>query len=519
MPAFAPFRARRHARRAADAFQRGGWAAAAAVLDEARALGAGPWAHLAVYLYNAGHGEDAERAIRRALELEPERGDALIFRAELLAETDRPDDAIATYRRLLARFPGAVAQALALAKLLAEKEAFADAVAVLTPFANGPLDEARLALAQYHFELGHDQEALVLLDPIVRQLRLALRQGMLSGGAREGLIAHYEAATQLHDEVYAARHGRESVVEARVHVGQLDARAGVNYRLLGQARMMRPRRWTADPRLRTVEEGQAFGESLIASGERSRGLCHLALAQLRRGRFDEAHDLFDQARALDDDNFAAYLGLGAAMILARVPVLERIAELRVDPSAPPEGLEKVVVDWPALTLDERQVVMAMSAPLLRALPRIAAAGGVARLLPIDALLTDLPEMAEGGQERLADHRCLQAINGAANTRLCASKIEELFEGVGAEDSVFAHELAHLAHHHASDEVCARIDTLYERAVAAEYVITSYQSTNPAEFLAVAYTDYLAQLYELPHRRELDEEGIIEETFDLFRDWG
>jgi hypothetical protein len=84
------------------------------------------------------------------------------------------------------------------------------------------------------------------------------------------------------------------------------------------------------------------------------------------------------------------------------------------------------------------------------------------------------------------------------------------------DSVFAHELAHLAHHHAPDEMCARIDALYERALEAEYVITGYQSTNSAEFFAVAYTDYLAHLYELPFARELDEDGLVEETFALFR---
>jgi len=110
--------------------------------------------------------------------------------------------------------------------------------------------------------------------------------------------------------------------------------------------------------------------------------------------------------------------------------------------------------------------MAMAAPLAPLFPRIVEAGGIARLLPIDALLTDLPELAEGGQERGDDHRCLQAITGAASGRVCASKIEEVLLGV-AHDSVFAHELAHLAHHHAPTEMCDRIDALYERATSVD----------------------------------------------------
>jgi hypothetical protein len=170
-----------------------------------------------------------------------------------------------------------------------------------------------------------------------------------------------------------------------------------------------------------------------------------------------------------------------------------------------------------LTPHEQRVVLAAARPLASLLPVIAEAGGRARILPIDARLTDLPEMQAHADERYEDHRCLAAITGAANARICASKIEDLLYVMGERDSVFAHELAHLAHHHAPERVRRRIDELYERAAAEEHVITAYQTTNAAEFFAVAYTDYLAHLYDLPSQREADDVGIVDDTFELIRD--
>jgi hypothetical protein len=266
--------------------------------------------------------------------------------------------------------------------------------------------------------------------------------------------------------------------------------------------MARPSAWSPDTRLRSVDEDQSFGDALIAAGEASRGLCRLAISELRRGRFDAARKLFDRAREEDDDNFAAYLGLGAAMDLDGTDALQRLAALSVDVEPPPELL-KVVVDWPALTADERRVVLV-------------SAGAVARILPIDARLTDLPEMSEGATERFDDHRCLQAITGAAGQRLCASKIEDLLDIMGERDSVFAHEFAHLAHRHAPPAIREQIAVLFRRALEQEHVLTAYQTTNVAEFFAVAYTDYLAHEYGLPSAREPDDLGIIDDTFQIIR---
>jgi tetratricopeptide (TPR) repeat protein len=531
MALFGGYRSRRLVHRAEAAFLAGGFEAAAALLDGARALGAAPWAHFAVHLYNRERAAEAERAIRRALVLEPDRGDALIFLAELLTETDRRAEAIATYQRVMARFPRALAQALALAKLHAAEDDPASARDVLRPLVGLPSHELPMLLARMHFALGEHAEVLALLDPLVKQMKLEL-QGAIYGGARQDLFTEYQEAVHLHDETYALVHGREQVIEVAKTRGDLDAQAGVNYRLLGEARMIQPPGWTAEPRLMTVEAGRAHGLALVAAGERSRGLCHQGQACLREGRLDQARRLFDQARGLDDENFAAYLGLGAAMELGRGRAFERAQVFPPLRSPLPPGLEQVVVDWPVLTELERRVVLAVSAPLARLLPPIAAAGAQARLLPIDVRLADLPEMQhdddddddeggddDGDDDRFADHRCLEGITGAATARLCASKIEELLDLTGDHDSVFAHELAHLAHFHAPDDVQQRIEELFEQSMQHEHILTSYQTTNSAEFFAVAYTDFIAHEYRLVSRRELDDEGVIEDTFALFRTLG
>jgi hypothetical protein len=63
--------------------------------------------------------------------------------------------------------------------------------------------------------------------------------------------------------------------------------------------------------------------------------------------------------------------------------------------------------------------------------------------------------------------------------------------------VFAHELAHLVHHQLSDDLCRELEELFAELDAGEFLLTSYQSRNVREFFAVAYEDYLCDLYALP----------------------
>jgi hypothetical protein len=231
-------------------------------------------------------------------------------------------------------------------------------------------------------------------------------------------------------------------------------------------------------------------------------LCHQGLSALRRGRADAARALFEKARDEDDSNFAAYLGIGAAIDHDRsLAVMERAALPEAPGGLPPE-VAQVLVDWPVLTAGERKAVHAAVSPLEPQLVAVARAGAIARVLPIDARLVDLPAFAGATGERLEeDDRCLDAITGAATASVCAAKIEELLLVGGDHGWVFAHELAHLVHFHLPDSLQDELEALFATLSTDDFVLTTYQLRNSAEFFAVAYEDFLCDRYGLPSRRE------------------
>lgn len=494
-------RARRLAERAHARYVAAGWAAAEIEIAAGpERLAAEAWAQLGVALENGEQRDDARRALFRSRALAPSRTDTLLFLAELERDAGDADAAIGHYRALLAAAPGAALQALDLARLLAARGAHAEVAAVLLPFRGHVSVELRVLLARALFETGRHADVVAVVGPLVKDAELDL--GSLTGGnLRRELTDHIREATQLHDDAYAALHGRERVIEADLHRGRLLANSGANYRLFGEARMTGAPRWTPDVVLRDLEGTIAFGQTLIARGERSRGLCHLGAAALRRHKLSEARKLFEEARDLDDDNFAAFLGIGAAIDQDRCDALGRIARLPDPPVTLPPEAARVLVDWPALTPSERAAVYAAAAPVARSLATVAAAGGTARVLPIDARLVDLPEFGPGSGERLVDERCIDAITGAATAQLCASKVEELVLLAGDQGWVFAHELAHLVHFHLPDDQCQELEALFGDLDAHEFILTNYQGRNVAEFFAVAYEDYLCNLYDLPSARE------------------
>jgi hypothetical protein len=265
--------------------------------------------------------------------------------------------------------------------------------------------------------------------------------------------------------------------------------------------MATPPPWTPDTLLRDPDGTTAFGKALIAEGDRSRGLCHLGTAALRLHKLSDARDLFEQARALNEDNFAAFLGIGAVIDLDQTHATARLKRLPEVPAMVPPEMTEVVSDWPVLTSSERITVHSALAPIARQLPAVVAAGAIARVLPIDARLVDLPSFRRGAGDRLEDERCLDAITGAATAKLCASKVEELLLFSGERGWVFAHELAHLVHFHLPQAMCDELDALFDEIDAQEFVLTTYQTRNVAEFFAVAYEDYLCNLYSLPSARE------------------
>jgi tetratricopeptide (TPR) repeat protein len=493
------------ARRVADcAFERYGaqdWAAAEAEIMAAPVrLAAEAWARLGVALENDERTDDARRALERSRALAPDRTDTLLFLAELERDAGNGDAAIAHYRALLTAAPGAAGQALDLARLLAARESYPEIIALLLPFRGHVSIELRVLLARALFAVERHAEVLEVAGPVIKDAERELG-GFLSGDLRGELIIHMRDATHLHDESFAALHGREQVIEADVHRGRLIANSGANFRLLGEARMTAAPAWTPDTVLRDIDGTAAFGEALIARGERSRGLCHLGMAALRRHKSSQARDLFEKARDLDESNFAAFLGVGAAIDHDQSGAVRRVARLPDPPPSLPPALAQVLVDWPALSAAERTAVHAAVAPLASRLTAVAAAGAIVRVLPIDARLVDLREFSDGSGERLEDERCLDAITGAAMPKLCASKIEEQLTFAGERGWVFAHELAHLVHYHLPDAACDELEALFAEIDAQGFVLTNYQTRNVAEFFAVAYEDYLCDLYTLPSARE------------------
>lgn len=494
-------RARSVAQRAFELYTDLGWDAAEARIAAAPArLAAEAWAHFGVALENDERTYDARRALTRSRELAPDRTDTLLFLADLERDDGNVEAAIEHYRAVLAAAPGAVVQALDLARLLGEREAHEEIVQALSPFRSNISIELRVRLARALFATDRYDAVVDITSAVLQDGRRELG-GLMPRNQRVDLAGHLNEATHLHDDAYALLHGREKVIEAHVHHGSLDARSGANFRLLGEARMSEAPPWTPDTALRDLDGTVAFGEALVAKGEKSRGLCHLGVAALRRHRASEARDRFEAARALDDRNFAAYLGIGAAIDHDKFRAPQRIERLPVPPQSLPSQVAPVLVDWPLLTQAEQTCVHAAVGPLAAQFPAVAAAGGIARVLPIDARLVDLPEFADDAGVRLDDSRCLDAITGASSPRLCASKIEEILNFSGEIGWVFAHELAHLVHFHLSEDRCAELDELFEELSASEFVLTTYQTRNTAEFFAVAYEDYLANLYTLPSARE------------------
>jgi hypothetical protein len=334
------------------------------------------------------------------------------------------------------------------------------------------------------------------------------------------LEIRYRELTALYDDAFAICHGREKVIESPMMAGQLDARSGANYHLLAEARMAKPPAWRPDPVLRPVAESLTFGKTLMDGGERSRGLCHLGAAHLRKGELDKARDCFEQAREDDDDNFAAYLGIGAVLDHDQHRCRAKVAGLWLPPGSEVAKIADVVVDWPALTDEERRAVTAAVLPLASLVPEIVRKGGQARILPIDARPVDLAVFAkEAGVRDDWDQRCLDAITGLASEELCVAKIENLLDIGSAGRWVFAHEFAHLAHFHAPDAVQARIEQLFQRLGEEDYMLTVYQTKNSAEFFAVSYVDYLDRRWQLPATREGDGDDLLEEVFAFFDELG
>jgi tetratricopeptide (TPR) repeat protein len=512
------WRARRLADRAEKVLQADGIDAALRLVEaELDDVGAEPLVRLALALTNADDNPGARRLLARALEIEADRADALLLLADIDREDGRLEEAAAVLSQVHARFPKDRGTAEALVTLLLELERPAEALAVVEACPQGSSLPLEIGRGKALWAAGRSQEAGEHLTALGKAMRVQL-QSLFSRAEWQVLKEQYDEVELLRQQVIAETEGAEKVVMAAAAEGQLDARAGANYHLLGEALMAEDPPWMGSLELASPADERALGERLLKAGEPARGLTYLGVAALRTGATEKAEDCFRRAHKEEPKAFAPLLGLGAALNHGEFRLLERVQRL---PAPAGEGalgelVRAIVPEWERLTDDERRVVWAAAAPLGGVLPHVAEAGAIIRLLPIDARLVDLPAFAPGSGERAEDHRCIDAITGAAVADTAASKIEGLLDVDSPGGWVFAHELAHLAYFHMPEPLAADVRALYLRATEVGYASRSYALSNDHEMFAESYTDHLRRRYKLTELTQPDDDGVSEAIDDLFQ---
>jgi tetratricopeptide (TPR) repeat protein len=460
---------------------------------------------LAKVLFEGEWYQAARHSVASALALAPAEVELHQLAASIAIEIGDRDEAIAAQRRVVAMQPSHAPSAAALAEMLIDAERVAEAIELLRPLRTlrDPVLEMRLAEAL--FVTGEAAEALPILDQVCDHYDVQMKE--LAGAGWEALKERAGEASRLRDDVYAEMHGREATIELAARAGHLDAGAGVNYKLLG-ARLAATGERIADVlELETPEATERRGRALLHDHPDSApGLVLVGCAELRLGEVAAARATFERACEADGRCFAAFIGLGAAMDHETLALHRRAARLAL-PKSLPAGLEEVVPDWPVLTDAERRVVWLSVQPFAGRLADLAERDVAIRILPIDVRATDVRLFEDAAGERAADdHRSYDALPGAATHGGAVAKIEELLD-VGEHGLTFAHEFAHLVFFHLAEHEAEPLLHLYERAIELGYANTEYALSNPDEFFAVSYADYLRHRHELPGVPLEDDAGI------------
>jgi tetratricopeptide (TPR) repeat protein len=446
----------------------------------------------------------ARQSVASALALAPDEVELHQLEASIAIAVGDRDEAIAAQRRVVAMQPNNAPSAAALAEMLIDAERLAEAIELLRPLRDlrDPVLGTRLAEAL--FVTGEAAEALAILDEVCDHYDVRMKE--LAGADWQALVERAEEASRLRDDVYAELHGREATIELAARAGKLDAGAGVNYKLLGARLAAKGERIAEVLELETPEASERRGRALLDDDPDSApGLVLVGCAALRRGEVAAARATFERACEADGRCFAAFIGLGAAMDHETYALHRRAARLAL-PEALPAELEAVVPDWPVLTDAERRVVWLSVQPFARRLADLAERDVVIRILPIDVRATDVGLFQDAAGERADDHRSYDAISGVATHGGAIAKIEELLD-VGEDGLTFAHELAHLVFFHLAEHEAEPLLHLYERAIELGYANTEYALSNPDEFFAVSYADYLRHRHELPGVPLDDDAGI------------
>jgi tetratricopeptide (TPR) repeat protein len=462
---------------------------------------------LATWLFEDERFAAARDTLDRALVLAPDEVDLHKLAASVDRELGAVDGAILAQQRVVAAAPHQAAPARALAELLISAERIDEAIALLRPFADANDRELDTILAEALFVHGDTEEALAILDRVCALYRSQLREPW-SVTDRQGLISRAQHADRLRKDVYAELHGREATIELAAAAGNLDARAGVNYRLLG-ARLA-----AQSERVAEVLELQD-PDTTEQRGRASQNLALVGSAQLRRGELGAARKTFERACEENGHSFAAFFGFGAVLDHDKHGLHRRAAALDVRGTAPPV-VATIVPDWPSLTEVERHVVWASVQPFAAFLPRLAEREVTMRILPIDVRATDVQLFEHiAGRRARDDHRSYDAISGVATPRGAIAKIEELLQVAGDHGWTFAHEFAHLVYFHMTEERAKPFVALFEKAKVVRYANTAYALKNDDELFAVSYTDFLRQRYRLPGVPIADDAGIQEALMHYF----
>lgn len=512
MGIWARFRARRQIQRSKALALEGRQAEAFAALEPtAGAHGAWVWAELGDRLLEADSVELAREAASRALAVDPDNWSALVTVGSLDERAGLFASAIKTYFRLHKLRPGHLEVASVLGDLLLKEGRSDRAVEVTQALKSAADPRHRVLHAKALFAARRSREALEVLHEVVGWYDQQLRHAQFGGDVPP---QEMQEARALHSEALASLHGREAVaVDQAVRHG-LDARAGVNFRLLAASLMVRSVRLAPSLALESAAETERAGREILGSEPTSAiGLVQLGIAALRSRHDREALAHFEAAHEADPTNFAAELGRGAALEYDQKGLDSLVSRLK--DREPPPGLVEVVPDWPVLNSTERRVVCASVFPLRSLLPKLAAQGCRILILPIDVRPTDLPELAElRGERHEDDHRSWEAVGGLAGAKLACAKVEDLLH-VGADGWVFAHEFAHLAERALPPAAREALERLFEDARRHEYAFEQYQLGNLHEFFAVSYADYLTRRSGFPLNRELDEDGQLARVFEFF----
>lgn len=358
----------------------------------------------------------------------------------------------------------------------------------------------RLLRAQLLFERGDLDGATPLVMGVLQEARSAISHGILDQGGPYWNDVNARADA-LRTQMLGSVSTEAEMFRAQAQDGELQVRSGANHLLAGRHAMERSSR--------IARVLQLLPPDMDATDP-----LRLAEAELRVGSLRLAKKQF--LAMVDDDPsyFPAQLGLGAALLREESrsdQLVARWRDLDVDAS-----WWDVLPDLPALSAEERSVVAACIHPLRSVRGSMIDKGARLLFLPIDVRATDRDEMRDLEGHRTGDGRAYAGIGGLAQRRakgsLACARIEVLL--APAADRTFAHEFAHLAFWHLTDEQKTFFEALYEAARDVPWAWTEYQASNVDEFFAVSYEDWLAERWGVVAKRP-DSSGWWQEVCDAF----